>query len=170
MFKPYHGQCIDCSPNSKSLIIVKAGRCFLHNELYKESKKSEGRKEKDRIRKELRIKKYQSYKPKPKKVTGERLVFDEIWRERLHFCEVCNEPIVRKNNSVGMFSHILSKGSYPELRLDPENILLKGDGLNGNCNCHRKWEERTAEMRQEEMWKPIFLLQEALKQKVNNPL
>jgi hypothetical protein len=94
-------------------------------------------------------------------------VFDRIWNTREHKCEVCDTPIVRKNKSVGMFSHVLSKGSYPELRLDEENILLKGDGLYDNCDCHHEWEHRTADMRNIERWRPVFLLQDALKRKAN---
>ena len=97
----------------------------------------------------------------PKK-TGEGVVFENIWNTREHKCEVCDDPIKRVDGGVGMFSHILSKGSYPDMRLDEENILLMGDGINGNCNCHFEWEFRTEEMRDIEMWKPIFLLQEAL--------
>lgn len=102
----------------------------------------------------------------PKK-TGEGEVFTHIWNTREHKCEVCDAPIKRVNGGVGMFSHILSKGSYVDMRLDEENILLMGDGLYDNCDCHPVWEIRTAEMRNIEMWRPIFLLQDALKRKAN---
>lgn len=170
MFRPHRGTCIDCPEDTISLIIVKSGRCFKHNEEYKESKKSPERKERERLKKEERIRKAQSYRPKPRKVTGELEVFNRIWSTREHKCEVCEHPIIRrKENFVKMFSHVASKGSEGSLRLDEENILLMGDGWFDNCDCHLKWEYRTAEMREIEMWKPIFLLHEALKRKVNNP-
>ena len=102
----------------------------------------------------------------PKK-TGEGLIFNHIWQTREHKCEVCGDPIKRVDGGVRMFSHVVSKGSHPELRLDEENILLKGDGLFGNCDCHDKWEHRVPEMRDIEMWKPIFLLHDALIRKAN---
>lgn len=168
MFEPHNGQCPSCPQGTVSLIIVKKGFCFRHNEEYKEGKKSPQRKENDRLRKEAQFQKALAYRPKPRKVTGEGKIFNEIWDERPHVCQVCSQPVVRKKNSVGMFSHVLSKGAFPELRLDKENILIKGDGKYPNCNCHRKWEERTAEMRDIPMWQPIFRLQELLKQKANN--
>jgi 5-methylcytosine-specific restriction endonuclease McrA len=60
---------------------------------------------------------------KKRKATGEKKMFFEIWEEREHICENClihlgSEPIVH------YFSHIKSKGAYPELRLDKNNIQL----------------------------------------------
>ena len=102
----------------------------------------------------------------PKK-TGEGEVFNRIWATREHNCEVCERPIKRVDGGVGMFSHVLSKGADVSMRLDEENILLMGDNINGNCDCHDKWEHRTKEMREIEMWKPIFLLLDAIKTKSN---
>lgn len=169
MFSPHKGQCSSCPEGTISLIIVKKGLCFRHNEELKQSKKSPERLERERLKKEAQIKKYQSYKPKPRKVTGELNFFNGIWATREHGCEVCGKEIIRRNKEVGMFSHVISKGANCTLRLDEENILLMGDGWYGNCDCHPKWEFRTKEMREIEMWKPIFLLLEALKQKSNNP-
>lgn len=166
MFKPFHGQCIDCPKGIKSFIVVKAMRCARHNHEFKLSKKP--------LYKIIQYKLKQA-RSKLRKVTGEKDVFDKIWKERLHRCEVCTRPIIRKKDEVGMFSHVLSKGASTITRLDEDFILLMGDGLYPNCFCHRKWENRTEEMRNIEMWKPIFLLldyakQQSHKRRKNKPL
>lgn len=72
-------------------------------------------------------------KSKPRKATGERQMFMEIWSERPHICINClthlgDEPIVH------YFSHRKPKGMYPELRLVKANIDLL-------CTqCHIYWE------------------------------
>lgn len=158
MFRPFIGRCIDCPKGTKSFIVVKAMRCAKHNGEFKQSKKSPEKLAKEKQKREVQYTKASNYQFKPRKVTGEGTLFDKIWATRLHKCEVCTRPIIRKKNEVGMFSHILSKGADPVMRLDEDFILLMGDGKHPNCNCHGKWEKRTKEMRNIEMWKPIFLL------------
>lgn len=62
-------------------------------------------------------------KQKTKKPTGEKELFFEIWAERPHKCSNCGKSLGNIPN-VRFFSHIKSKGAYPELRLDKENIEL----------------------------------------------
>lgn len=57
------------------------------------------------------------------KTTGELGLFMQIWDERPHYCEI-TKKFLGDDFSVSFFSHILTKGAYPEARLDPENILL----------------------------------------------
>lgn len=57
------------------------------------------------------------------KTTGELAFFMQIWDERPHYCEISKE-FLGDDFSVSFFSHVLTKGAYPEARLDPENILL----------------------------------------------
>jgi 5-methylcytosine-specific restriction endonuclease McrA len=70
--------------------------------------------------------------------TGEAKLFYEIWSKRPHYCVNCkaylgNEPRAH------YFSHIKSKGAYPELRLDPNNIQLL-------CiQCHTLYDSGTIE-------------------------
>lgn len=72
-------------------------------------------------------------KNKAKKITGERDLFLEIWVERPHYCVKCGKHLGRDPRSF-YFSHIKSKGSHPELRLDKNNIELL-------CReCHQKYE------------------------------
>lgn len=77
-------------------------------------------------------------KNKRKRATGERALFLEIWAERVHQCVNCgvwlgNEPRTH------YFSHIKSKGAYPELRLQKSNIRLL-------ClTCHQAYDFGTQE-------------------------
>mgnify|MGYP002737672136 CR=1 FL=1 len=67
----------------------------------------------------------------PRKPTGEKAVFREIWDERPHHCEVCKVAI--REATASNFSHLLPKGTYPEFRLDKRNIVLKCEA------CHEVW-------------------------------
>lgn len=178
-FKIHRGIC-SCGCGKEGIVCVRAGYIQQCNERIKKEKKNASPrmkhvqildpKEKMRAFGELK-QKYQlkrtPLKKKFPKKTGEGEIFNLIWKTRQHNCEVCGQSLKRVNASVGIFSHILSKGSYPDLRLDEENILLMGDGLYGNCFCHPIWEMRTAGMRNIEMWRPVFLLQDSLKRKSN---
>lgn len=73
------------------------------------------------------------------KSTGERKVHLEIWDERPHFCQHCGVNLERFVDSKGrpiphLFSHIKSKGSRPDLRLEKSNFELL-------CpDCHHRYE------------------------------
>ena len=71
-------------------------------------------------------------KPKRKK-TGEKELFDRILAERGPYCQVTGDYI----SDIGPqnFSHILSKGAYPEHRLNSENIWIV------RFDIHQLWEE-----------------------------
>lgn len=163
MFKPIVGNCIDCPKGTKSLLVVKALRCHKHNEEFKQSKKSPEKLNKEREKQQEKFTKASNYTIKPRKVTGEKSVFDRIWQNRIHRCEVCDRPLIRKKNEVDMFSHVLSKGASTVMRLDEDFILLMGNGKHPNCRCHMLWESRTDNMRDIEMWKPVFILLDAAK-------
>lgn len=61
----------------------------------------------------------------------------EIWAERPHYCIECGKFLPEDESGVPYkvyFSHVLSKGAHPELRFDPNNIVL-------HCQeDHRLWE------------------------------
>jgi len=68
-----------------------------------------------------------------KKLSEDDRVNEEIWNSRAHVCDNCDKRLpatpVKAN-----FSHLLTKGSHPDLRHDPENIVL-------SCiPCHNLWE------------------------------
>ena len=74
-----------------------------------------------------------SIKYKPKKPTGERELFLQIWNERPHYCVKC-QKFLGHEPKVYFFSHKKSKGSHPELRLVKDNIELLCE------ECHYKEE------------------------------
>lgn len=83
----------------------------------------------------IKAKKKYVYKRKP---TGEKELFLRIWASRMHVCINCGVGL-GKEPKVGYFSHIKSKGAYPELRLDETNIQLL-------ClPCHQAYDQGTKE-------------------------
>jgi 5-methylcytosine-specific restriction endonuclease McrA len=57
----------------------------------------------------------------------------EIWASRPHVCDNCGKNLPATPIK-SFFSHLLTKGAHPELRFDPENIVL-------SCvPCHNLWE------------------------------
>jgi len=65
----------------------------------------------------IKPKKKYSFKKKP---TGEAQVFEKIWNERPHFCQICFTPIPEASPS--NFMHVLAKGlnKYPKFKLNPQ--------------------------------------------------
>lgn len=158
MFHPFIGNCRLCPRGTKSKITTTKLLCPKHLQEDKNSRKSPEKLAKEKLKREAKYTKASNYKIKPRKVTGEKNVFEKIWAERLHRCEVCDRPIIRKKNEVDMFSHVLSKGASTVMRLDEDFILIMGNGKYPNCDHHATWENRTENMRDMEIWKPIFLL------------
>lgn len=62
-----------------------------------------------------------------------RSLFEEIWREREHICVKCGKSLGGEPRAI-FFSHIKSRGSYPELKMDKNNIELL-------CSACHKYEE-----------------------------
>ena len=52
-----------------------------------------------------------------------RKMFNSIWKTRRHFCVNCNDFLGTKINAC-YFDHTLEKAKYPQLMLEPENIML----------------------------------------------
>ena len=98
-----------------------------------------------------------------RKATGEAKVFAEIWEHRPHECEVCHANILEA--SAGNFSHLLPKGSYRALRLDPRNIILK-------ClACHDRWHQHgAAGLRYSFLWRKVITLHDELKSEYHQRL
>lgn len=76
-----------------------------------------------------------SIKVKPKKATGEREMFMEIWGERPHYCvnKNCGKYLGEEPKAI-YFSHRKSKGAYPSLRLEKSNIDLLCE------TCHHEYD------------------------------
>lgn len=70
-----------------------------------------------------------------RKPSGQWAVFMDIWKERAHKCVICDVGI--KVPEPRNFSHVLPKGTYTKVKLDPCNIVIE-------CSrCHWKWHNRT---------------------------
>lgn len=84
-------------------------------------------------RKDVAYRKHRERKSQFRVPTGELAMFKEIWMEREHVCVKCGKRLSEPMR-VHYFSHIKSKGAYPELRLCKENIEML-------CmECHHKYE------------------------------
>ena len=153
MFRGEYGVCKECERISKELgttppkrwIVVKKGYlCKVQNEMRKKGNKPS-------ISKITKS----SIKPKFKKKTGEWDMFLEIWKERPHRCEQCNKDLGESPKPV-FFSHILTKGANPRLRLEKDNIELL-------CpEHHHKWE--TADIRTKRLFKSSERKRELIKE------
>lgn len=97
---------------------------------------------------------------KKRKSTGEKEVFRRIWEERPHNCLTCGVHI-NEARAIN-FSHLLPKGKYPELRLDPRNVVLQ-------CGqCHMKWHNYGNEMREVKKWRSFFAKYDDLWEEIYN--
>ena len=68
-------------------------------------------------------------KKTPKKATGQRELFDEIWAERKQVSFLSNKRLSHYENTpfwFNLFAHVLSKAlnKYPKFILHKENIIL----------------------------------------------
>lgn len=61
-------------------------------------------------------------KPLKKAVNDEYELFKEIWNERPHKSQLSGTPINRFDTH--SFHHVLTKGAYPEHRLNKNNIVI----------------------------------------------
>ena len=118
--------------NRKYGVCIECNHYRLYGETIIETKRKEAL-----AKREAQVKK----KSKPlttktkRKPTGEKAMFLEIWSEREHYC--ANTECRKFLGAIPMpifFSHRKSKGAYPELRLDKNNIDLL-------CpTCHYEWD------------------------------
>lgn len=140
------GYCVKCKKDSQPVNVKGVcSECTYkanHNGMsrFEVSKMKEKEKPKKIYRLKRKPLKRTKIKQKQKKSTGEYELFLEIWKEREHTCTNCKDNLDRfvdeeiGNPSPILFSHIKSKGSCPELRLDKSNIELL-------CpTCHHIWE------------------------------
>ena len=86
------------------------------------------------------------WKPKPRKATGERELFLEVWNSRPHECEMCRDekgnPTQIKIPQSFCFAHQWGKGVHKKERLDPLNIVLVC-----SLECHAKVDAQRKYMR-----------------------
>ncbi len=103
--------------------------------------------------------------PKPLKRTaikkefkgrGYRKLYLEIWIERPHVSEISGKPI--REYDVCCFMHLLSKGAYPEFKLDKRNVFLV------TREEHHRYDNVEREpLKDLPEWQKVFELREELK-------
>ena len=95
----------------------------------------------ERFRESIAKKEIVPYRPSYAKITErqkdkqsrDKELNSEIWASRPHVCDNCGKNLPATPIK-SFFSHLLTKGAHPELRFDPENIVL-------SCvPCHNLWE------------------------------
>ena len=123
MFRGEFGKCSQCS-NQTLIVINKPYLCKKCNDARKRMKKLSKTLIVDPTPKSKPIKR-SSIKKKFRKPTGEWDMFvNEVWNKtKEHNCEKCGCDLGDTPEAY-MFSHIVSKGRNPSLRLDPDNIEL----------------------------------------------
>lgn len=98
--------------------------------------------------------------------TGEKRIF-EIVLERYDQsnirCFVCNEKLnlLTHHN----FAHVLSKGKYPKMRLEPRNIVImchKFVADNGKQGCHYDYDFKPHSELTGKNWQKLFDLRNQL--------
>lgn len=88
-------------------------------------------------------------------------VFEMIWDEEKRVSFVTNKPLPDINSARSWyFSHVLAKGKakYPMFKYYKKNIVFK------TFKEHELWENHKYKIRDLEMWKHVFELEEELKQ------
>lgn len=98
-------------------------------------------------------------KKEPKKSSGQKELFHEIWSERPHICFVSGKILTespRKDMGrwVSCFSHILPKGSYPKFTLRKDNIVLLSPEMHEAW--HTKGKSELLAGPHGEKWREIF--------------
>lgn len=92
-----------------------------------------------------------------------REFFLDIWREREHYSFVSgvflgHEPLTY------FFSHVLSRGAYPEASKDPDNIVFM------TLSEHHDWEFRRHKLVGLPEWVKVFELADSLREKYSKKI
>ena len=93
-----------------------------------------------------RKKKKKVYKDKG---TEQRDMLIEIWAEREHISELSGQHL-GDDMSVWFFAHILPKGTYPDMKLNKDNIMLL------TPEEHYRVDHETHLAKLEPLYKPFF--------------
>jgi len=155
MFEPNYATCIKCNKNDV-LIVVKKGYCQKCNHELKQSKKKQaGKKTGGYVYKRV--------------ATGEANVFESVLENMPQVetrCFVCNVrvAVVTHNN----MAHVLSKGKFPKMRLDHNNIRILCHRFvadkDGNQGCHFAWDMKPRSELTGDGWERMKELEADLKE------
>ncbi len=102
----------------------------------------------------VKEKKVYQYK---RKATGEREIFDAIWKERPHKSQITGDPI--HEPAPINFLHVLAKGQnkYPKYKLLKDNIVI------GTDDDHFMWDNARHLIVDNKDWAWMFELESELK-------
>ena len=92
---------------------------------------------------------------KRRNLSGEKALFQRLWDERPHRCEVCHDPI--QEAMAGNFSHLLPKNAYPDYRLDERNVIIM------DMKCHNLWHQKYDKLHDVPNWAWVVNIYLALK-------
>ena len=102
------------------------------------------------------------------KKTGELEIFIQIWEGRPHVSFLTGKPLGVFN--VCFFAHVLPKGTYPDMRLNPDNIILI------SATEHSLLDQGTEKQRNEYAqknqpcdWSKIYELKDSLRVSISTP-
>jgi len=97
---------------------------------------------------------------KPKSATGEKALFDKLYKESNKRCQITDKPLLPPEHDlyIRQFSHCLTKAAYPSYRLEPSNIVLMLP------ECHYDWEFNRHKIKGDPKWQWHFELEEELKE------
>lgn len=93
-----------------------------------------------------------------RKTTGERELMIALWAHCKGRSMVSGEPLLPPEHPLFHFqgSHILPKGTYPELRLEEENMVMV------TVDEHREYTENLEKCRKDPKWREVFRTRERL--------
>jgi hypothetical protein len=86
----------------------------------------------------------------------EKEFFLTIWQEREHYSEISNQYLGEEPLAF-FFSHLLPKSTFPEARLDKDNIVFM------TLLEHQFWEFAPHQIENDPRWRAVFEKRDALR-------
>ena len=85
------------------------------------------------------------------KFKNQKEMFDWIWDNKPHISELTGKPLLPKSSFTWhhQFAHILSKGTYPKWRLNPNNIMIVRPEEHAKQESYPEFIEKREEMKRE---------------------
>lgn len=78
-------------------------------------------------------------------------LFDYVWETREHISELTGRPLLPKGHFKWhwQFLHVLSKGSYPSMKFESENVLLGLPDEHTNQERYQVFKDRQIELKRQ---------------------
>ncbi len=85
-----------------------------------------------------------------KEFKNQKELFEWIWENRPHVSEISGKLLPHKGHPQWhwCFAHLLSKGAFPSLKLDPENIMLMLPSEHEKQESFEKFQQRKQELKE----------------------